>query len=338
MRTFAPAKLKKVQAGPKKKLMINRELIRIKTIQVIYSHYQKGGTQLDAAEKELMKSMSKAYDLYNSLLLLMVAVHRIAERTLETAQSRYHRVHDGELPSPKFVNNLFINQLACNRQLNEFAEHQNPWLDDEDFIRRLYKQVAASEAYQEYMAQDDEAQYEADRELWRRLYKQVFMKSDELDALLEEKDLYWNDDRFVIDTFVMKTINRFEQQAGASQELIPEYRDDEDLEYAKRLLRASLLGADNYHILISQFLRNWELSRVAFMDRIILQTALAEMMTFPQIPVSVSINEYVNIAKMYSTPQSGRYVNGLLDAIARYLIESGKLQKEMPPARGEGKA
>ena len=102
MRTFAPAKLKKVQAGPKKKLMINRELIRIKTIQVIYSHYQKGGTQLDAAEKELMKSMSKAYDLYNSLLLLMVAVHRIAERTLETAQSRYHRVHDGELPSPKF--------------------------------------------------------------------------------------------------------------------------------------------------------------------------------------------------------------------------------------------
>ena len=310
--------------------MINRELIRIKTIQVIYSYYQRGINQLDTAEQELRKSMSRAYDLYNYLLLLMVEVHRIAERNYETTLSRYQRVHEGSAPSPKFVENIFINQLECNSQLREYAEHHSPWKDDEDFIRRLFKQITESEAYQEYMQDDSQHSYEADRELWRCLYKQVFMKSDEVDSVLEEKDLYWNDDRFVIDTFVLKTINRFEQRTGSSQELLPEFRDDEDADFGTRLLRASLLGADNYHAIINQFLHNWELNRVAFMDLLILQTALAEMFTFPQIPVSVTINEYVNIAKMYSTPQSGRYVNGVLDTIARHLIATGKLQKEMP--------
>lgn len=310
--------------------MINRELIRIKTIQVVYSYYQRGINQLDAAEQELRKSMSKAYDLYNYLLQLMVEVHRIAERNYETTLSRYQRVHEGDAPSPKFVENYFINQLECNSQLREFAEHHSPWKDDEDFIRRLFKLVTESEAYQAYMQGGEWHDYTSDRELWRSLYKQVFMKCDDLDAVLEEKDLYWNDDRFVIDTFVLKTINRFEQRTGASQELLPEFRDDEDAEFGTRLLRASLLGADNFHSIINQFLHNWELNRVAFMDLLIMQTALAEMLTFPQIPVSVTINEYVNIAKMYSTPQSGRYVNGLLDAIARHLIATGKLQKDMP--------
>lgn len=310
--------------------MINRELIRIKTIQVAYSYYQKGDNQLDLAEKELRKSLSKAYDLYNCLLQLMVEVHRIAERSYETALNRYHRVHEGVMPSAKFVDNLFINQLESNRQLRDFAEAQSPWMDDEDFIRRLYNLVIESEAYQEYMKSPAPHVYDSDRELWRRLYKQVFMKCDELDSVLEEKDLFWNDDRFVIDTFVLKTINRFEQKNGSNQELLPEFRDEEDVDFAVRLLRASILGADNYRALINQFLRNWELNRVAFMDLLIMQTALAEIFTFAQIPITVTINEYVNIAKMYSTPQSGRYVNGMLDAMARYLVETGKVQKEMP--------
>lgn len=309
--------------------MINRQLIRIKVVQVSYSYYQKGGNKLDLAEQELLTSLSKAYDLYNYLLLLMVGIQRIAERTYETALSRYNRLHEGECPNPKFVNNLFIGQLACNRQLREFSNDQDLWQDDEDFVRRLFAEITGSEVYQEYMNAEADGGYEADRELWRRLYKQVLMKSDELDSVLEEKDLYWNDDRFVIDTFVLKTINRFELKNGASQELMPEFRDDEDLEFAKRLLRASLLGAESYHALVSQFQRNWELNRMAFMDVLIMQTALAEMFTFPNIPISVTINEYVDIAKMYSTPQSGRYVNGLLDAIAHHLVHTGKLQKEM---------
>lgn len=316
--------------------MINRQLIRLKVVQMTYAYYQNGNKNLDAAEKELFFSLSKAYDLYLYLLELMVEITRMAERAYMTATQRAARIGEEEVPSVRFVNNQFIAQLRVNRQLCDFIENQKKtWADDEDFIRRIYKQITDSEIYQEWMSQEGEPTYEEDRELWRRIYKELLMDNEDLDQLLEEKSLYWNDDRFVIDSFVIKSIKRFEKKSGANQELLPEYRDEEDKEFARRLFRASLLGADNYRGMVAQSLHNWELERVAFMDLIILQTALAEMLTFPKVPLMVTINEYVDIAKFYSTPRSGSYINGTLDHIARRLIGEGKLKKTLPPARGE---
>lgn len=318
--------------------MINRELIRLKVLQQTYAFYQNGNNKLDAAEKELFFSLSKAYDLYLYMLELMVEVNRIAEQTLVTATNRYNRVHEGEPPSARFVNNQFIAQLAKNQQLKDFVENQKKtWADDEDFVRRLYSHITQSEIYQEWMQRSDNPTYEEDKELWRQIYRKIIVEYEDLDQLLEDKSLFWNDDRFIVDTFVLKTIRRFEKKNGANQELLPEYRDDEDREFARRLFRASILGAENYRMLISQSLHNWDLERVAFMDMLILQTALAEMFTFPQIPITVTINEYVDLAKYYSTPRSGGYVNGMLDAIARRLIAEGKLRKEMtvPKASAE---
>lgn len=310
--------------------MINRELIRLKVLQQTYAFYQNGNNKLDAAEKELFFSLSKAYDLYLYMLELMVEVNRIAEQTLVTATNRYNRVHEGEPPSARFVNNQFIAQLSKNQQLKDFVENQKKtWADDEDFVRRLYNHITQSEIYQEWMQRSDNPTYEEDKELWRQIYRKIIVEYEDLDQLLEDKSLFWNDDRFIVDTFVLKTIRRFEKKNGANQELLPEYRDDEDREFARRLFRASILGAENYRMLISQSLHNWDLERVAFMDMLILQTALAEMFTFPQIPITVTINEYVDLAKYYSTPRSGGYVNGMLDAIARRLIAEGKLRKEM---------
>ena len=311
--------------------MVNRELIRLKVVQLTYAHYQNGNSKLDTAEKELAFSLSKAYDLYLYMLSLMVAVNRIAERSVETAQNRWRRLGEGEAPSTKFIDNRFMAQLQSNIQLNEFSEDQNKtWADEEEFVRRLYKQVVASDVYKEWMADDRETTYEEDRDFWRRLYRAVFVENEDLDQILEDKSLYWNDDRFIVDTFVLKTIKRFTPKTGSRQELMPEFKDEEDRDFATRLFRASLLGAENYRMMVSQTLRNWDLNRLALMDLIILQTALAEICTFPTIPISVTINEYVEIAKMYSTPQSGRYVNGMLDAIARRLIEEGKVKKMMP--------
>lgn len=318
--------------------MINRELIRLKVLQQTYAFYQNGNNKLDAAEKELFFSLSKAYDLYLYMLELMVEVNRIAEQTLVTATNRYNRVHEGEPPSARFVNNQFIAQLAKNQQLKDFVENQKKtWADDEDFVRRLYSHITQSEIYQEWMQRSDNPTYEEDKELWRQIYRKIIVEYEDLDQLLEDKSLFWNDDRFIVDTFVLKTIRRFEKKNGVNQELLPEYRDDEDREFARRLFRASILGAENYRMLISQSLHNWDLERVAFMDMLILQTALAEMFTFPQIPITVTINEYVDLAKYYSTPRSGGYVNGMLDAIARRLIAEGKLRKEMtvPKASAE---
>ena len=143
----------------------------------------------------------------------------------------------------------------------------------------------------------------------------------------EDQSLYWNDDKEIVDTFVLKTIKRFEEKNGANQELLPEFKDEEDQEFARRLFRRAILNCDYYRHLISENTRNWDLDRVAFMDVVIMQCALAEILSFPNIPVSVSLNEYVDIAKVYSTAKSGSFVNGTLDGIVNQLKKEGKLTK-----------
>ena len=311
--------------------MINRELIRLKIVQLVYAHHINGDTKLDLAEKELFFSISKAYDLYMYMLQLMVEVSRIAERAVETATNRTLRLGEGARPSTRFIDNTFIVQLRSNKQLREFIETQKKtWADDEDYVRRLYKRIVESDIYKDYMASADEPTYEDDRELWRNIYRHIIVEDEDLNQLLEDKSIYWNDDRFIIDTFILKTIKRFDPKAGASQELLPEFREEEDREFARRLFRAAMLSAESYKNLISQFLDNWDVSRVATMDLIIMEVALAEIFTFSQIPPIVTINEFVEVAKAYSTPRSGAYINGMLDTIVRALIADGRIKKEMP--------
>ncbi len=308
--------------------MINREIIRLKIVQITYAYYQNDGKNIDTAEKELFFSLAKAYDLYNYLLLLMVEINRIAVRGVETAQNRYNRIHEGEIPSRKFIENRFINQLEVNKQLLDFQETQKKnWVDEESLVRSLYKEIEATDYYKEYMA-SPESSYAEDRELWRKIYKNIICNNEKLDSVLEDMSLYWNDDKDIVDTFVLKTIKRFDESKGANQELLPEFKDEEDREFAHRLFRNSLLNADYYRKLIGEHTKNWEFNRIALMDLIIMQIALAEIQSFPDIPLNVTLNEYVDIAKMYSTPKSGAYVNGLLDNIAKKLIAENKITKK----------
>ena len=308
--------------------MINRELIRIKTVQLTYAYYQNGSKNIDSAEKELLFSLSKAYDLYNFLLALIVSITREAQRHLEVAQSRAQR-EGTEMPSQKFVNNRFALQLEGNKMLNDFMETQKKtWNDEPEFLKKMYQLVADSQIYKDYMASPEDS-YEADRELWRKLYRTLIQHNDDLDALLEEQSLYWNDDKEVVDTFVLKTIKRFEEKNQSHQELLPEYDNEEDKDYARKLFRATIMNGDEYQHFMSEASRNWDFSRLAYMDIIIMQIAIAEMMTFPSIPITVTINEYVEIAKLYSTPRSAGYINGMLDTIARYLTKTGRLLKHI---------
>lgn len=308
--------------------MINRELIRLKLVQVLYSYRQKGLHNPDIAEKELLLSIDKAYDLYNYMLLLMVEVGRISLRMLEMRESRSKKLHDGVVWSHKFVDNRFIMQLETNRQLRAYCDEQAlSWADQEDFVRDLYNKVEQSEYYKQYMASETSS-YEEDREIWRLIYRHLIAGNEELSDLLEDINVYWNDDRFIVDTFVLKTINRFTEESTAVQPLMPEYKTDSDRDFATKLLYRSLIGQEYFNGLIAASTRKWEMERIALMDRIILQLGLAEITTFPNIPLSVSINEYVEIAKMYSTPKSGKYINATLDTIAKKLIEEGKLVKE----------
>ena len=308
--------------------MINRELIRIKVVQLSYAYYQNGSKNIDTAEKELMFSLSKAYDMYNYLLALIVGITREARRHVEVAEARAKR-EGTALPSTKFIYNRFALQLEQNKMLNDFMESQKKsWDDQPEFLKKIYLQIADSEIYKEYMDSADD-DYQTDRELWRKLYRTLIQDNADLDALLEEQSLYWNDDKEVVDTFVLKTIKRFDEKNSASQELLPEYDSEEDKDYARKLFRATILNGEEYQHYMSEASRNWDFSRLAYMDIVIMQIAIAEMMTFPSIPVSVTINEYVELAKLYSTPRSAGYINGMLDAIAHHLVETGRLMKQM---------
>ncbi len=308
--------------------MINRELIRIKIVQLTYAYYQNGNKNMDSAEKELLFSLSKAYHLYNYLLLLIIAVTKEARHQVEVLTTRAKR-EGTEPPSDKFAYNKFAMQLEENKMLQEFVETQKQtWDDDVEFIRKLYGQITQSDIYRHYMENQDDS-YEADREVWRQLYKALVVENDDLSSLLEDKSLYWNDDKEVVDTFVLKTIKRFDPKNKKNQELLPEYKDEEDKDFARRLFRATIMNADQYQRYMSDASRNWDFSRLAYMDVVIMQIAIAEMLTFPAIPISVTINEFVDLAKIYSTPKSGSYINGMLDSIARYLIKEGMLLKPM---------
>lgn len=312
--------------------MINRKLIRVKIVQLTYAYYQNGHHNMDTAEKELLFSLSKAYDLYNYLLGLIVAITQEERRRVDIATRRAER-EGTETPSQRFAFNKFATQLEENKQLNLFMEDKKmSWENDVEAVRKLCDQIEQSPLYQEYMMSDAE-DYETDRELWRRIYRTLIQGNEDLDAILEEKSLYWNDDKEIVDTFVLKTIKRFDPTNKADQELLPEYDDAEDREYALKLFRSTILNADTYQRYMSETSRNWNFSRLAYMDVVLMQIAIAEMLTFPNIPISVTINEYVDLAKLYSTPKSGGYINGMLDAIARHLVDTGRLLKPMQPRR-----
>lgn len=312
--------------------MINRKLIRVKIVQLTYAYYQNGHHNMDTAEKELLFSLSKAYDLYNYLLGLIVAITQEERRRVDIATRRAER-EGTETPSQRFAFNKFATQLEENKQLNLFMEDKKmSWENDVEAVRKLCDQIERSPLYQEYMMSDAE-DYETDRELWRRIYRTLIQGNEDLDAILEEKSLYWNDDKEIVDTFVLKTIKRFDPANKADQELLPEYDDTEDREYALKLFRSTILNADTYQRYMSETSRNWNFSRLAYMDVVLMQIAIAEMLTFPNIPISVTINEYVDLAKLYSSPKSGGYINGMLDAIARHLVDTGRLLKPMQPRR-----
>ncbi len=308
--------------------MINRELIRIKVVQLVYAYYMNGGKSMTVAEKELQTSLSKAYLLYNMMLDLIVAVTKEERLRYETQAAKAQR-EGVEYVMPKFAYNRFAVQLEENEQLAEYKEVNNVnWSDDVEFVRRVCNLIEQSETYRQYLESDDDS-YEADREVWRKLYRQVVEDNEDLSQLLEDKSLYWNDDKDIVDSFVVKTIKRFDPAKKSEQELLPEFKDDFDKEYAMKLFRSAILNAEDYQQYMEQYSHNWKLSRMPFMDIVIMQTALAELMVFPAIPVSVTINEYVEIAKAYSTPRSASFVNGMLDAIARGLIADGRLMKQM---------
>ena len=307
--------------------MINRALLRIKVIQTLYSYYKGGGQSPFAAQKELAFSLEKTYDLYFHLLQLSIEVTRYAANRIETRRNKLRPTDEDLRPNMRFVENAFIRQLADNEQLaGRLAERKLSWMNYPDLMKSLYEQIEATDFFLEYM-QADGTDYEADKEVWRKIYRRVFLDSEELEEAVEEQSIYWADDLVVLVSFVVKTIKRFDAEAGAQQALLPMFKDEDDRRYGERLLECALKNEKEYLDLINENTLNWELDRIAFMDILVMQVALAELCNFPTIPVNVTLNEYIEISKQYSTDKSGIFINGVLDKIVNQLKADNKLMK-----------
>jgi N utilization substance protein B len=307
--------------------MINRILIRIKVLQILYAYYQNGANDLKIAENEMLFSLQKSYDLYHYFLLLIIDLTNLQDRLVDNRKHKYMPTEAELHPNMRFVENRFAKQLADNKDLQRYVtEHKLSWSNDPDFVKSLLDEILASEEYTKYMADPDNS-YETDKEFWRAVFRKHICESDMIADYLEDKSIYWNDDVEIVETFALKTIKRFEQEEGNEQPLLPMFKDQEDRMFAVSLLREALLHESAYRERIRQHAKNWETERVANIDMIIMQLAIAEIIAFPSIPINVSLNEYIDMARYYSTPKSSLFINGILDAVVEELKKEKVLLK-----------
>lgn len=307
--------------------MINRALLRTKIVQILYSYYKSDSKSFPVAEKELFHSIEKTYDLYYHLLQLSIEITRFASDRIETKRNKLRPTEEDLNPNTRFIDNSFIAQLSKNIQFNEFlTANKLSWVNDSEIIKVLYEQILASEFYKEYM-QAPAADYAADKDIWRKIYKKIILQSEDLDDSIQDQNIYWTDDIEMVVSFIIKTIKRFDASKGDEQALLPMFKDEEDADFARKLLRNVLTKGDELRQMIDVNTKNWELDRIAFMDIVIMEVALAELMDFPTIPVNVTLNEYIEIAKTYSTDKSGTFINGVLDNIVGQLRKDNKLIK-----------
>jgi N utilization substance protein B len=305
--------------------MVNRLLIRIKIVQLLYAHVQSHAAQYNSRE-ELMRSMESAYKLYNYLLALVVKVTDYRREQLEAAQQKYMPTQEERCPNMRFVENVTADLIRNRSGIISYCEEQGLFNDfDTELYRTLLDSLMQTPSYLAFM--EGKGRSLADEKgMWRDFFTTIIPGSEELDRTLEGKDLYWNDDVSVVTCFAEKTVSRLKEQ-DEKVDTLPMFRREEDRNFAVDLYDAALTHATEFLNLIDGVSKNWEVSRMAYMDRIIMVCALAEILTFPEIPVKITLNEYIELTKHYSTPGSAKFVNGILDRIVQTWRQDGKIVK-----------
>lgn len=291
--------------------------LALNMLEETLNDYSTTRSSLVDANRGLAASLDKSYELYMSLLQLMVDLTDMRNRQLDEAKHKYLPSHDDLNPNMKFVENKFIELL---RENPNFVAYKNEtpvdWTDNDVMLRRLLDKIIESPAYNNYM-ESKETSFAADCELWIHLFKNVILESDELAEAMESMSVYWNDDLAIMGSFALKTIKSYAAAGGTQVRLSPKYKDEEDRRFGPMLFEAVIRNQDEYRALIDECLvgSTWDPERLAFMDIVILETAIAELIKFDSVPTLVTVNEYTEIANYYSTAKSGIFITGMLYSI-----------------------
>lgn len=284
----------------------------------------------DDALSQLSRSLAKGRELYLRLLALPLDITLLRERKIDSNRYKYIKTEEDINPNMRFVENQLVETLRADGRIeSEMKKNNISWLpDDRQLLESLLKDIMESQIYKDYM-DFPVTDFKSDCELWRNLMKQVVLPSPALMEYMEDKSVFWNDDLEIIGTFVLKTLKRFEDGKN-DDAVLSMFKDDEDSRFGPDLLSRVIANKDTYRTLINEAVRggSWDSERLAFMDVVVVMTALAEITGFPKIPLNVSINEYIEIAKSYSTSKSGAFVHGIIGAIVARLQNEGRLLKK----------
>jgi len=309
--------------------MLTRRHIRVKVMQCIYALVQSKDDSLAKQEKFLRMSIENMYVLYLLILGLLAEIHRMAEKHVDHAAKKYLSTEEDKYPDPgKFTKNRLLLQIAGNKILkDEFSKRKlNHWYLNEEYIKIIYREIVASDPYKEYMA-DPNSSYGEDRDLIIQLYREIIAPNEKIYEYFEDDKLTWVDDFPIVNTYLVKLLKKADQSSGDRFFLPPLLKDTEDLDFANSLLTKTLLNDAKWEKEIEGKTPNWDNDRIAEIDSIILKMAICELLNFSSIPEKVTLNEYLEIAKEYSTPKSSIFINGVLDKLAKEYKTEGRLQK-----------
>ena len=249
--------------------MVSRRILRIKIIQLLYAYYKSSASSINKAEKELFFSIQKTYDLYHYLLLLIIDVADYALTRIEIAREKKIPTWEDLHPNTKFVDNKIIAQLRINRQLNEYLKNKKlSWINYPELVRNLFNNIKESEYYKEYMSSSNRS-YEEDKKVLTDIFVRDVAVFEHLYQNLEEQSIYWNDEVEFVISIIIKTIRKFSESDGDSAKILPLFKNEEDIEFVKRLFRKAILKSEEYRKLIEEFAKNWEIERIAFIDILI---------------------------------------------------------------------
>lgn len=332
--------------------MISRRQLRIKALSVLYACNRKEVDDLGAAEQELMLSIRKSYDLFHYLLLLLIDLSDLAREKVILSRQKNIQSPEDMNPNTRFAENRVIRQLRNNDSLRKYAAAMPSLWTRKDSItnfqtldrylrslgvscgaypevtRSLFSDMTDWKAYHDYMTSADDS-YKADSRFIKELVTQLLPASAELEGSLEEQSVYWNDDLLFVTAMIRNVLGKFrETDDGKETPLPPMFTNSDDENYARVLLRKVLLNSESNSALIDRHTTNWEVERIALMDKLVMQLAVTEIVEFPEVPVKVTLNEYIEISKDYCTDKSSNFVNGILD----------KIVKEMRATNGFAKA
>ncbi len=315
--------------------MISRRLLRIKALMILYAFNRREDDDLVKAEKELMFSIGKTYDLYHYLMLLVIEIADTAADKIGQALLKKIPSHEDLNPNRRFLDNAVISQLRNNIPFNKYISASKlSWANYQHIPRLLYNNMLTWEPYIQYMKSDENG-YQTDRKFIISLITDFFANSEDLLNCLEEQSIYWNDDMEYVLLMVEKTIKKFKADSSEKVQLMPLFKNDEDEDFVKILFRKAVLNAEQNSELIDRNTTNWEVERIALMDILVMQLAVTEVIEFPEIPVKVTLNEYIEIAKYYCTSKSSTFVNGILDNIVKEIREKGLFKKSGRGLLGE---